>query len=438
MHSLQKATFLTVLLVFSVCAHASSSPLREIGPSDDPDTLSSKVKLERNAQVLNDKTPKHILLKAQPWANGMWKMNSGLIAVRYAETRFIQQNDFQSRMSYIQKNSAQSILQIADSHDRARKLDQLSPAEKYDLLVGDNQGTLTESQWSEGRKFFESKTLADWMGICEGSAAASVMYPEPKHEVDLKLASGDHLHFHIMDIKALEALLWSSYNVHIAISGGRCKTLNPSEDENGVITDENCFDGNPGSFYIAVLNFLGLEKRPFFINRVKAIEVWNVPVVGYEVSYYNLKTGHYTSGLKDAIVPIEQIPANDKFRKYRSSQTKSVVGVYLTIQMAMGRTIHRDQTASTVNTQATYKLDLELNEAGEIVGGEWHQEDHPNFMWQVDRDFKPESIGDALLGDNTTWDGGIVPASWLESVRQSSRLNQPMDLIVKKLVELSQ
>lgn len=42
------------------------------------------------------------------------------------------------------------------------------------------------------------------------------------------------------------------------------------------------------------------------------------------------------------------------------------------------------------------------------------------------------------LGLVQKWDGGVVPQNWLTSVRVSSQNHQPLELIVKKLVEMSQ
>jgi hypothetical protein len=418
-----------VLLVVLMCGSQWAftaplfEPLRAISPVDNPNILSPTSLLERNLLTLNSSTPRIETLTTKPWANGSWHLQTGLLANRYADSGFVAVHDWNLRLQYDHDNPPGT----ADS-------DTLSPAEKYDLLVGDSQQTLTQAQWQAGRRYLVNGAIPGWMGICEGSAAASVLYPEPKHEVDLKTPSGETVRFHVMDIKGLVALLWSAYNVNIPVSGDRCKTKTPRKDQNGVVIDDACFSSNPGSFHIAVLNFLGQQKRLFFMNRVNDTEVWNVPVIGYKVRYFNPQSGAYFDNLTSAIAPVSSL-AHDIYRRYRSVGTASIVGVDMTVRIATGSTPQRDQAIAQQIKTLNYKYDLELNTNGEILGGEWHQYAHPNFTWQVEAGYVPSTVGDEGL--NATWNGGAVPASWLGPIRQSSALNQPLEMIVSELVTLS-
>ena len=54
----------------------------------------------------------------------------------------------------------------------------LSPSEKYDLLVGDKNFTLTKAMWNEGLGYYNRNgSVERWMGICHGWAIAAYMYP---------------------------------------------------------------------------------------------------------------------------------------------------------------------------------------------------------------------------------------------------------------------
>ena len=409
---------------------------REISPVDNPDVLSRKEPLERNLSALNRQTPKKFALDVKPWANGTWRLDSGIIAGRYHDGYFKKLKKWKDRHDYSERHSLEEVFKEKDAGDRADLIDNLSPAEKYDLLVGEHQGELTRAQWSEGEKLLKKGTLDSWMGICEGGAAASVLYPEPQHAVDLKTPSGDPIRFHIMDIKALAALLWSSYNANIPISGSRCTKEAPDKDSNGVVTDESCFNSNPASFHIAILNFLGLRNRPFFMNRTVSVEVWNVPIIAYSVRYFNVVNGGKVQDLEGAIASLKDYP-KDIYRRYRSPKAVSVVGVDMKVKMGRGTSHYRDSTESMERTESEYTYDLELDAKGDIVGGEWHQDQHPDFIWAVEPGYRPLSMGDILLGRDNQWDGVQVPTNWQNAARISSARNQPLEAIVSKLVELS-
>jgi hypothetical protein len=431
-------------VLVSVAAH--SSPLddgtdydmfRQISQVDQPIHLDSVRPLLKDLASLDKFAPQRTQLKVQPWADGHWHMNSGLIAARYADSGFHSRNGWRDRRNYIDRNPLRQILKESNPAKRARSIDSLSPAEKYDLLVGDDQASLSDSLWIESERFLVNGTIKSWMGICEGSAAASVMYSEPKKSIILKSPSGVPIEFHVMDIKGLASLLWSNYNVPGPIAGSRCKTHTPRRDGNGVITDESCFDTNPATVHLAALNFLGVRHVPFFINRYKAVEVWNSPVIGYEVRYINLSTGRHAGNMSEALTPLSQVSDN-KFSPYRSSQTASLLGVELILKVASGFTTERNRSSKLNVANMIYNYDLEIDSAGNVIGGEWRTDSHPDFIWQIDSKYVPSSAGDRSLGAAVKWDGSVVPASWIGAIRSSSRQSQPMEKIVSKLIELSQ
>jgi hypothetical protein len=58
-------------------------------------------------------------------------------------------------------------------------------------------------------------------------------------------------------------------------------------------------------------------------------------------------------------------------------------------------------------------------------------------MWVInDRNLRPLSIGDHQLA-NEKWTGSTVPAHWKNAALASSRKNQPLEIVVKQLIELS-
>jgi hypothetical protein len=424
-------------LVFLVSFYSKAEIMsRAFEPIDDPAPLIKDGQIERNLNVLDSTTSLEIYLPVQAWGDRFWALDKGLIANRYADPLFLSEKTAKDKRNYILKHSAKSIL-IEPADLRDNHLDALSPAEKYDLLVGDDQMTLSEAQWAEVDKSQKAGTLADWNGICEGTAAASVYFPEPKHSVDLKTPAGVSLHFHIADIKALESLLWSAYNLYVPIIGTRCDSKTPAHDPQGIVTEKACFDVNPGAWHIALLNFIGRRKQVLFINRSNEAQVWNVPVLSYRMKYFKPGLAISSGLFSDSIIKIKD-DVKDKYRAYRSPLAESLVGVSMSIDIATGFVDDRDFTGKAKVTTMNFSYDLELDSKGMIVGGEWLESIHPDFMWAVSSPgFIPLSSGDLkLAGQN--WAGGLVSKDWLPAIQLSSQKNQPLEIIIQKLVELSQ
>lgn len=401
----------------------ASSVFRALLANDDPGKLAGNLPMELNLNILDSMATKKFSLGIKPWSNGYWALELGLLGNRYRDSGFSAIGTWPSRFEYIKNKSLQKVLRETNSQKRAQLIDQLSPAEKYDLLVGDNDASLTSAQWAEGERDYRDGTLAHWMGICEGSAAASVLFPEPKRSLQLLSPQGEVITFRNTDIKGLAALLWSSFNLAVPIAGARCNSKNP-ETRDGVVIDENCFNTNPGTFHIALLNLLGMRKQVLFMNRVNNQQVWNVPIISYKTSYHSPNKLRGNMELKESLVPIAQLK-QDKYTQLRSSDTAFVVGVQTSITFGIG----------TIST-ATYEYDLELDKNGVVVGGEWHRSDHPDFLWTVKNGFRPISIGDRHLADQA-WTEDKVPTEWLAAARLSSQNNQPLERIVSELVRRS-
>src|SRR3954451_13614937 len=88
------------------------------------------------------------------------------MAQRYGDPGFPSSKDWRLNIEYIQRNST--------------SVDRLSPAEKYDLLVGDRNKTLTRFMISEGLPYYQrTGKVETWMGYCHGWAPASFMMPRP-------------------------------------------------------------------------------------------------------------------------------------------------------------------------------------------------------------------------------------------------------------------
>ena len=371
--------------------------------------------MEWNLAQLDAKAPRRGKANAEPWAGGSWAMNEGLIARRYADPEFEALSTFREKYEYVQRHPLSKT-----------QVDKLSPAEKYDLLVGDTSATLTQAIWREAKSYADKNTLEDWIGICEGVAAASVHYREPVHSVTLVNPQGIKIVFHALDIKALASLLWSSYDQKLPIAGRRC-------DEE---TDSACFDPNPGSLHIALLNMLGIGRNPIIGDMSPDSEVWNEPITAYELTYFNRKNGASVSRLEQALVD----PAtwkDDPYKVLRSPGTRAIVGVSLVLHHAEGTEAPQDSSKLAPIATTGLQYDLELDESGRVIGGEWISGDHPDFFWTVPQSLRGDTLGDRLLGPEASWSSGPVPAEWAQPIQLSAKKLQPLSKIVNRLVELS-
>lgn len=277
-----------------------------------------------------------------PWSDSYWPSKEGGIANRWREVG----SDAFSYALYTHEE-----LQAMSRRELAR----LSPAEKYDAYVGNFDFPLVQSERSRTSPEAES-----WEGICHGWAPASINFSEPK-SVLLESPSGLSIPFASSDVKAL----LSYYEGEIASSeeyslGARCNTdiqTNP-----GSARSPECRDTNAGAFHITLANQIGLDKAPFVADVVRDLQVWNHPIKAY----------------KSTIVR-QQRPS-------RGAAAGTVREIVLKTKMTFSVEISPEWAARGPNLQEEstreYDYRLELNDKGEIIGGEWLSDGRPDFLWK--------------------------------------------------------
>ncbi len=319
-----------------------------------------------------------------PWSDSYWPLYKGGLGQRYNDSKFAALGWKESK-EYVSLNTVEALVA------NGRTLE-LSPSEKYDVLLGLNQLPLTESNWSAGKEYFdEFGQVEAWMGLCHGWAAASMMMPEPKKKVDIETESGK-MTFFPSDIKGLVTLLWAKGSFDAKYIGGRCNSRNPREDESGRSAETDCLDNNPGTWHLTVVNQLGVSKRPFIMDSSSSYEVWNQPVFSYEYTYVNPRTKKKVKNLKGALVRSGEW--DDSKSKFRSKDTEYVVGIIMNVTYAVENepSIKEDQEARSL--QIEYEYDLELNQDHEIIGGEWDSSRHPDFLWVPTKKSFPQTYQD--------------------------------------------
>lgn len=366
------------------------------------------------------------------WSYHYFPIYKGGIAQRYLSPIFAEGEDWP--LLYKAYLTSPPALLISNENSEI-----LSPIEKYEYLVGNTTFSMTDKQWQEG---LIAKNrygiIPTWYGTCHGTAPASLRVPRPEKSIVLRsFDNKNNITFYPSDIKALAAYAWATSASESAMIGTRCEeVILPSGRPS-----PSCNDVNPGAFHLAVTNLLGLHGQPFIIDTAESIQIWNRPLLSYKMSYFRPDTNFLTQNLKSAILPREKF-TKDPFKLYRAPNATAMVGVW--VELTFGAGI--PASAATINSEAddttvknTYWYDLELDSKGEIVGGEWHEIFHPDFIWVVSPQVKPYTIYDRQMGSGLNTYDGLKPLdkNISELAKKSSTTGEILFTVIEKLVQLS-
>lgn len=388
-------------------------------------------------------------LKETPWSGSYWPIAKGTLGARYADDDFFA-SDWKGYYDFIRANTLKSIVEGTDE----KKFDALSPAEKYDLLIGGLKrgnkvyagGFMTPYQWAEGKKYFDNYGKVEgWMGICHGWAPASFMLPRPRKVVVAKTPESKRdVRLYPADLKGLMSYLWTLNSVPTAFVGQRCDEKNPKRDpDTGRVIDEQCFDTNPGIWHLSVVNRLGALHHSLVMDATYDYEVWNQPLYSYSYTYFNPQTGKQADTAAEAAVAVADF-SGDKFKKYRAGQTAFIVGIKMTVTYTSEtHPTHAelDSPDNDLTTTVAYVYDLELDANRKIIGGEWYSNAHPDFLWAPPADSHAMSYGDLqTAGNGDVWKpGDDLPAFWRDiAVRTAVQYGQPLAKILDALVDEAQ
>jgi hypothetical protein len=367
----------------------------------------------------------------KPWSGYYWPAYEGGIGARYADTKFPRGDSFLSNFKYYKKNYHKNSTQI-------KSLDSLAPSEKYDLVWSDKDWSLTYYSWAVGRRSYQlTGEVESWMGICHGWAPAAINVPEPKKAFDVEIPGLDKkVRIYPNDVKALVSQLWAQAKLGSRFIGGRCNDKNPEVDSVGRIITKDCFDVNPASWHLVLLNLMGKQKQSFVFDAIYDYEVWNQPISSYEFKYFNPVTHQVSNDMGASLIPYLSF-VQDPFRKYRDPKTSSVVGIELMLKYVVESDPYQgspDSVQTTRETQVKYYYDLELDSDFNVIGGEWYQLAHPDMMWKPSIP-KPLAMGEI---ENDVWNGRFpLPTHLFPISLEATKLNQPLSFIINKWIELS-
>jgi len=332
-----------------------------------------------------------------------------------------------------------------DLEDTSDK-DNLSPAEKYDVVFypGQSKKVATVEHWNaderrkpvadrpakhnhpeitvvgpttkwelENHGIYQTRSHPDsWWGHCNGWASyvTTEAGGYPQRDIKIKLVDGkitecidsldgdpDCVLFRMGDIEALLTELYFSDKSTFA--GRRCNT-DPDKmerDEYGRPKEAACRDLNPGSFHVGATGLLGKGAKHFATKEQKKLafvidhnydwEVWNFPVVKFEVTSAQEITAEKAN---------ELIGAQGSTYAFNDDAVK-FIEVKLTYWMvsdgvSMDKMLMRGDQRGVAPDETNLHYILELDGNDKILGGEWLQvptytwggelkDLHPDFYW---------------------------------------------------------
>lgn len=376
-------------------------------------------------------------IKIMPWSDDYWPINKGVLGARYNDEEFVEIYDWKEANNYVlDKRIQPGVAPIF--------IDNLSPAEKFDLLIApESHLPLNYVMWSQGRSYYERYgEVENWMGICHGWAPASFMVERPQKAIIVKSYNGKFdIRFYPSDIKALASLLWASTDYETLFVGGRCRSKDPEMNADDRAIARDCLDNNPATFHLALTNGIGIHQQSFVMDATPEYEVWNQPIISYKYSYFNPKGEKSVLSLNEGLIDLDNF-LEDPFKKYRSKRAKYLIGIHLEVVYGVETSpSHRlndspqfDQTSSVY-----YYYDLELDKNKNVIGGEWYNYQHPDFLWRPSDDADALTYYDYYLLSEKLWDGKKpLPRRIKDLAINAASKGQPLAYLVKSLIKLSQ
>ncbi len=462
-------TFITLALLST---QAWADPLKEIYPYkpyplDEINERVARVTEEArpimNVYEMESRNLTSVKSKVQPWGGYYWALNQGQIANNWQDKNYLefwQLLSWKTNVSGFKKRRVKHLPNVMQMDEK--DLAKLAPSEKYDLMMGDMSFDLTHRVWNFAETWGEekkwgflssidlpagfripkaNKLMALWEGICHGWALAAGAYPRPEKTVTFTLPNGKKVPFYPDDIKALVSLLFANSVVqdNVLSEGYRCNNKSPKQDEFGRFIDEmpkkegeqllpRCADVHPGIWHASIANIIGAQGRSLVVEIDANATVNNHPMSGYSHKWFNPKTGKEGT-LADTVIDLADYA--DPYKNNRSPHAKKLVGVEMEIHfLAWTNPKDRptDSEADDKISKQKFMYDLELDQQGNIVGGQWRATKkaesfagsdnsapsvkQPDFFWVTPKNYMSYFKNINL----PAWDGkSIVPASWKQA-----------------------
>lgn len=395
--------------------------------------------------------------ETQPWSGDYWPDRIGGIATRYS--RGSRELGILFGTNPSNRKAERRNRRIREKFDEltTEEIAVLSPAEKYDILLGDREFNFTRQVLNGIQTMNDTfGNLPFWNGICNGWSPSSFLLKRPRRGIAVISATGKTVTFYPDDLKALASHLFARSFITSGtfyydwdkpegekksdqpMYGVRCNVKKPKRDANGSVlplaegeyvrTANECADDvNPGVWHLSILNKMGVQKSSFVVDMDYNSPVNNHPVGGYKYEYFNPITKKKGPS-SEAVVKVGDY-TDDPYRARRSRDAAYIVGIEMEVSLlanTKARIRAIDEEAQDKLKKWTITYDLELDENQRVIGGEWRptkgNPEYPDFMWYQ----RPWvwANGEAPYGDE--WTGEQVPKHWIERAT-SGDLGTPYD-----------
>ncbi|MDA8792611.1 hypothetical protein N9N67_05160 [Bacteriovoracaceae bacterium] len=372
--------------------------------------------------------------KTFSWRGYSWPYLFGAASFRFLHPKFSSpSSSYSSNRNKFFKLTTEELI-------NSGKIKDLSPAEKYDVLLGDKELTLSRAQWKLADTEVRGGSIPYWVGLCHGWSAASGSVSMPSKSVRAKSSWKDGLwvEFTPTDLSVLATLLWSHGQYLVDIIGDRCegrKVKGPCGEDLEV-----------ADFHMALTNIIGLKKKFLVMDYSRNYVVNNMPILKYQYQYLDLKNKSkpVRAKLSDALSLKKQL-ARRSWRRGRHSKVKYVVGIKTIIYA------HQEKVPGTVLTsnfmEKNFIYDLELDSNFKIIGGRWHTSNIPDFVWYPSPGETATSLNDRRIkglyradeapsSEFTQYASGFTTENGIK-VKGSSEFGQPLKPLIDQLLKLS-
>ncbi len=309
------------------------------------------------------------------WSETYWPSNVGGIAYRWSHP-----NPEPFKYKLLSKSELMSM--------SAQELSQLSPAEMYDIAMGDYSYTLTKRALSS-----YSRRDLWWEGICHGWAQAATNYPEPA-KVVVTNPDGIKVLFGSSDVKGLLAMHEAyNYGGSYSFTGRRCKVngkvegegdnrdANPNPPAPELANTPDCKDVNAGAFHLVITNMLGIHGRGFVADIDRFNDVWNQPITSYVTTITGeeaLTEADVASGIARKVRVSTKMTYGEELKFYTPEAAATGARNFVSKEPVTG-TVHQEFRMKP------YEYILEIDGSGRVVGGSWLTETRPDFLWMYER-----------------------------------------------------
>ncbi len=430
--------------------------------------------------------------RAEPWSGSFWPDILGGIANHYRDrTKTWAQVRFGLRYDVARKGLVRDHEEVVRGWERFNREElnhKLSPAEKYDLLLGNRDFRFTraildelefrahhlrKSKLRDGGEAVEEDplltpryadeessyasvdravdyrywkvrrdSLSYWFGICDGWAPASIHLPRPMKPVTVHGLSGREITFFPDDLKALGSYLFSRTNtdafstMNYRFSGRPCSDRgSPRVARGGQVKDFRCQDVDAGLFHLVLVNRIGQDRIGFMMDVDNNHKINNHPVGAYRSTWFNPRTGRPGSAAESKVGLDRSL---DPSWMRRNPEARQLIGVrtrvtYRHYHWPEDRRLYEtDSPLDDRIRELEYEYELELDASGRVVGGEWRNREQPDFIWMANRDALPYSEQSVYalprrLNGDWAWDGReALPDDWIRAALEDASWSPPV------------